>query len=171
MPFEPEEAAPVRLNMTPMIDVVFQLIVFFLCSMKFKSLDWKIETTLPDDRGPAWSVEPVREVPKLSVQLRSAPGGETVVKSAGVTLGRITDGKGVAALHSVRALTEAAIERSGGVAGAEQIGLLCELDAGPRVPTGDVLAVADVFRSADAPKITFFGTPEPRPDMAGPAPR
>jgi len=30
-------------NMTPMIDVVFQLIIVFLCSMKFRTLDQKIE--------------------------------------------------------------------------------------------------------------------------------
>ena len=34
-------------NMTPMIDVVFQLLVFFLVSMKFKTLDMKIEAFLP----------------------------------------------------------------------------------------------------------------------------
>ena len=34
-----DAAEPLRPNMTPMIDVVFQLIVFFLVSMRFRSLD------------------------------------------------------------------------------------------------------------------------------------
>ena len=39
------------LNMTPMIDIVFQLILFFLFNLRFKSLDYRIESTLPKDRG------------------------------------------------------------------------------------------------------------------------
>ena len=35
------------LNMTPMIDIVFQLILFFLFNLRFKSLDYRIESSLP----------------------------------------------------------------------------------------------------------------------------
>ncbi len=45
---EPEET---ELNMTPMIDIVFQLIIFFLLSLKFKTIDRRIESMLPKDRG------------------------------------------------------------------------------------------------------------------------
>ena len=43
-------------NMTPMIDVVFQLLIFFLVNMKFKTLDMKIEAFLPKDRGLAATI-------------------------------------------------------------------------------------------------------------------
>ncbi len=43
------EPAATELNMTPMIDVVFQLIVFFLLSLKFTTLDQRIENMLPQD--------------------------------------------------------------------------------------------------------------------------
>ena len=38
-------------DMTPMIDVVFQLIIFFVCTIKYKSLEGKLETQLPKDVG------------------------------------------------------------------------------------------------------------------------
>ncbi len=40
---------PSELNLTPMIDVVFQLIVFFLITLKFTTLDQRIESMLPKD--------------------------------------------------------------------------------------------------------------------------
>ncbi len=45
---EPEDT---EMNMTPMIDIVFQLIIFFLLSLKFKTIDRRIESMLPKDRG------------------------------------------------------------------------------------------------------------------------
>lgn len=34
-----------------MIDVTFQLIIFFICTIKFKTLEGKLETQLPKDVG------------------------------------------------------------------------------------------------------------------------
>ncbi len=39
-------------DMTPMIDVVFQLIIFFMTTIRFKELEGKFETQLPKDVGP-----------------------------------------------------------------------------------------------------------------------
>jgi len=39
-----ERTPNTQLNMTPMIDIVFQLILFFLFSIHFKSLDYRIES-------------------------------------------------------------------------------------------------------------------------------
>ena len=38
-------------DMNPMIDIVFQLLIFFLVTMKFKTLDMKIDAFLPTNRG------------------------------------------------------------------------------------------------------------------------
>ena len=40
-----------ELNMTPMIDIVFQLIVFFMLQLKFKEIDRQIDSTLPKTEG------------------------------------------------------------------------------------------------------------------------
>ena len=45
------ELANLDLQMAPMIDVVFQLIIFFMCSIHFKSLEGKLYSYLPRDKG------------------------------------------------------------------------------------------------------------------------
>jgi len=37
-------------KMTPLIDVVFQLIIFLMCTLHFRSLDAKLETYLPAEK-------------------------------------------------------------------------------------------------------------------------
>src|SRR5207247_7486143 len=65
MPIKIQATTDTGLNMTPMIDIVFQLILFFLFNLRFKSMEFRIESTLPD-RGlssePRWIPEdqPVR---------------------------------------------------------------------------------------------------------------
>ena len=41
----------VEMQMTPMIDVTFLLLIFFMCSIKFKLLDGKMAAYLPRDVG------------------------------------------------------------------------------------------------------------------------
>ncbi|MFH0945622.1 MAG: biopolymer transporter ExbD [Planctomycetota bacterium] len=41
----------IKIEMTPMIDVTFLLLIFFLCSIKFKILEGKLQTYLPKDVG------------------------------------------------------------------------------------------------------------------------
>ena len=51
-----------ELEMTPMIDVTFLLLVFFLCTLQFKTLDAKLAAYLPKDvgHGHSTALEPVR---------------------------------------------------------------------------------------------------------------
>ncbi len=49
----------VETDMTPMIDVVFQLIIFFLTTISFKALEGKLETQLPKDTGGRLATDPV----------------------------------------------------------------------------------------------------------------
>jgi biopolymer transport protein ExbD len=41
----------VKMELTPMIDVVFLLLIFFIVTIKFKVLEGKLETELPKDVG------------------------------------------------------------------------------------------------------------------------
>ena len=42
---------PVGINVTPLVDIIFCLCVFFMISFKFKQLEGKFETWLPKDKG------------------------------------------------------------------------------------------------------------------------
>ena len=78
-------------NMTPMIDVVFQLLVFFLVSMKFKTLDMKIEADLPKDVGPSPEIVPRNDPVKLVARLDRPSDGQARVKLDGRNLGSTDD--------------------------------------------------------------------------------
>lgn len=42
---------PLPLNVVPLIDVIFCLLLFFMCSFHFKTLEGKMEAWLPTDKG------------------------------------------------------------------------------------------------------------------------
>ena len=52
-----------KLDMTPMIDVTFLLLIFFMCTLKFKTLEGKLAAYLPKDVGVNQSeAEPIEKV-------------------------------------------------------------------------------------------------------------
>lgn len=54
-----------KLEMTPMIDVTFLLLIFFMCTIKFKTLEGKLAAYLPKDVG----VNSTEAEPKEKVDL------------------------------------------------------------------------------------------------------
>src|SRR5437867_8527473 len=46
------EDNPVGINVTALVDVIFCLCLFFMCSLHFKQLEGKVEAWLPKDKGP-----------------------------------------------------------------------------------------------------------------------
>jgi biopolymer transport protein ExbD len=42
---------PVAINLTAMVDIIFCLCVFFMCSLHFKQLEGKFDTWLPKGKG------------------------------------------------------------------------------------------------------------------------
>ena len=63
---EPEDT---EMNMTPMIDIVFQLIIFFMLTMKFKEIDRRIDSQLPKDRGMAATSDFPEEFEKIKIKV------------------------------------------------------------------------------------------------------
>jgi len=51
-----------RLSITPMVDVVFLLLIFFMVGMKFRELDRKLEATLPKQGHPEEPPDTIREL-------------------------------------------------------------------------------------------------------------
>ena len=45
------EQGNARVDLTPMIDVTFLLLIFFLCTLSFRVLEGKLESHLPKDTG------------------------------------------------------------------------------------------------------------------------
>ena len=53
---------PVAINVVPMVDVIFCLCVFFMCSFKFKQLEGKFDSWLPKGKGTSGSVAEIQEI-------------------------------------------------------------------------------------------------------------
>ncbi len=68
-----EEVEP---EMTPMIDVVFLLLIFFIVTLKFKTLEGRLDAALPKDRGTA--TQQTDEIEKVDIVIRVARKGELV---------------------------------------------------------------------------------------------
>lgn len=45
------EENPVGINVTALVDIIFCLCLFFMCSLKFRTQDGSIDSWLPRDRG------------------------------------------------------------------------------------------------------------------------
>jgi len=56
-----------ELTMTPMIDVTFLLLIFFMCTIRFKTLEGKLSANLPKDVGPRPTVHVAVE--KVDIKL------------------------------------------------------------------------------------------------------
>ena len=56
-------------GLTPMIDVTFLILIFFMCTLKFKTLENLIESALPLDKGLSPQASPL-PVDDLTLQLR-----------------------------------------------------------------------------------------------------
>jgi biopolymer transport protein ExbD len=76
-----EHRETVVLQMTPMIDIVFQLLVFFVFTFKIVLPEGDFNIRMPSSAASPTSAP--SETPLLHVQLRAAPNGEL----AGVQLG------------------------------------------------------------------------------------
>jgi len=61
-----------ELSMTPLIDCVFLLLLFFMVSMKFKEIDRRIEAQMP--KGPITTVRP--PINELFITIRNAGTAE-----------------------------------------------------------------------------------------------
>ena len=59
-----DEDNPVGLNVVAMVDIIFCLCIFFMCSFRFKQLEGKFESWLPKDKGNsgAMSDAPIQEI-------------------------------------------------------------------------------------------------------------
>lgn len=161
-------------DMTPMIDVVFLLIVFFIC-IDFKVLEAKLDAFLPTDKGS--SPDLVQPVEQLSVRVlvskqgtRLYPHGEAPI---GAATGRPTryqlEGHRVhfeVGAHTCQTLAEAKrqLDRLAGDpnsmipddAGGRKL-MACVVEGFPGTRYDDVARTADVCRAAGFADIQFGG--------------
>ena len=70
---KPRELAEAEMDMTPMIDVTFLLLIFFLC-LDFKTLESKLSANLPKTIGPSRDIAIPQD--KLDIRIEAVHWGQ-----------------------------------------------------------------------------------------------
>lgn len=73
------DAAP-KLGMTPMIDITFLILIFFMCTMKFRTLEGTLAAELPKDVGVNHGA--IDELEKLEIRIVVVAQGNKVRRRA-----------------------------------------------------------------------------------------
>jgi len=141
-----EATHEVKAEMTPMIDVTFLLLIFFLCSIKFKVLEGKLQTYLPKDRGVAPDVS--RMLSPLELTIDRSESGALLLALGGARVG------GLAALG---AALEDLRQRLPAPADQGPDSLRLKIDASDDALYEDVVAVVDRVLHARIPDVVFTG--------------
>ena len=153
-----------KLEMTPMIDVTFLLLIFFMCTLKFKTLEGKLSAYLPKDVGMSTSQAEPKEKVEIKLKVLKA-GGRLNPEGTGPwdpSSGErfVFDNTRVIQL-SVGPKKTTNIDEI-----ARQLKLLhsadpergCTIDAQKGVVYGDVVGVLDAALAADFTDITFVAS-------------
>jgi biopolymer transport protein ExbD len=133
---------PVAINVVPMVDVIFCLCVFFMCSMKFKQVEGKLDAWLPKDRGAISAGAPDEPAARIAVFY------DAEKRTSLVQFGhRVVRDEGELEKLLRESLADA---RARNRPGAPAI-----LDADGRVPWGDVVAVVNLCRRVGIADVRF----------------
>lgn len=134
--------------MTPMIDVVFQLLIFFLFTFKIRPIEGEIAVTLPPiEAGAARQEQEIAPTERVHVRLEAGVGGQLaniIVEEQAIG----TD------LEALRQLLVAAFP--GGPTEDSEV----EIDADDRLLYGHVVQVASVVLQAGIKKVIFTDRPQ-----------
>jgi biopolymer transport protein ExbD len=79
---DPDEN-PVAINVVPMVDVIFCLCVFFMCSFKFKQLEGKFDSWLPTNEGLGKGAVESGMLDEIRVALFWDPRSQSVLRQFG----------------------------------------------------------------------------------------
>jgi biopolymer transport protein ExbD len=153
-----------ELEITPMIDVTFLLLIFFMCSIKFKQLEGKLDSYLPRDAG--IDLSPMSPPPEpIRVRLRVA-GDRTVVALNGTTLTSLAiprfprTSQEEQELRAPLAMDDLRIRV--GSLHRQAPELTCVIDPDERVPNLHVIAALDACLAAGLQNINFTVPPGKR---------
>jgi biopolymer transport protein ExbD len=162
--FESEE---VELDLTPMIDIVFNLLIFFMCATKFRTPEGMIEAFLPKDKGQAAGT-PQIDLNEIRIKLLwyDASGRPTKAEDGGHVVLKVGDDvyNNAGDFESMRypetsevwaSLGAKLIEFKAGYKGSGKKGLPVIIDARKQIPTKFVISALNEVVRAGISDVTF----------------
>jgi biopolymer transport protein ExbD len=140
------QEANLELNMTPMIDVIFQLIIFFMCSIHFKSLEGKLYAYMPLDKGPRATKQIEPPIDEIRIRLSYAESSPLMAR---VRLGEID-------FHDWGALERHLQNLAPGLVTPDGLNVIpVKIDAEGNVPAQVVVSVLNLCKKAGVQKTEF----------------
>jgi biopolymer transport protein ExbD len=130
----------VSLNVTPLIDIIFCLCIFFICSFHFKELQGKIDSWLPTGEGVQQGPASNALEEEIRVFLRSRNGATELAFGARIA----------ATPAELEALVKAAWDERTRSKKPKVV-----IDAEPSVPWRDVVEVLDRARVDEIDRVEF----------------
>jgi len=152
-----------EMEMTPMIDVTFLLLIFFMCTLKFKTLEGKLAAYLPKDVGVnTTQAEPIE---KVEIMIRVLNPGNKIKPQDGSAYNESVGGRfvydstrqvqyavGTTKTQSLKTLGDKLTELH-----RRDPERPATIDARSGVIYADVVKVLDEAIAADFTDITFVG--------------
>ena len=134
----------ISLNVTPLIDVIFCLCLFFLCSFHFKQLQGSLDSWLPKGNGVQSGPATTATVEEVRVFLAREDSGPTRVSFGSRAVGVLGASResDAALLGSLEDLVLAQLKDSGGA--RRDVPVI--IDGAPEIPWKHVVSVLDRFK-------------------------
>jgi len=162
---EKKKFEEVKPDMTPMIDVTFLLLIFFIVTLKFKVLEGRLDAALPKDRGT--STSQAEEVEKIDVLLVVAEPGTLIddkkIKGLKTYQGRrirveIGTQKWYYDPYNVKDVYDPIPGLPQFLSTYDKVETPVSLDARKGINYGDVIVILDVVVRQKFEKVSFAGT-------------
>jgi biopolymer transport protein ExbD len=145
------EENPVAINVTPLVDIIFCLCVFFMISFKFKQLEGKFDSWLPKGKG-AQGMPLNSVIQEVRVALFWDEDNQKTVRKMGTRL--VPDDEELQTLLA---------DAYQGFVRLNQTDIPCTIDADLRVPWESVINVMNVSKKAGLSKVEFaYNAPPPK---------
>jgi len=148
-----ESDNPVEINVTAMVDVIFCLCIFFMCSFHFKQLEGKMEAWMPTGHGNQIASKPVDPIlEEIRVFMQWNPARSATVRKVGRT-----------EVSTDAELMDAIRARKGDYERAGKTLFPIKIDATEDVPWSDVVHVLDLCKADKLTSIEFVEPMQFRP--------
>jgi biopolymer transport protein ExbD len=137
---------PVEINVTAMVDVIFCLCIFFMCSFHFKQLEGKIDAWMPKEKGnQIGEVKDKVPLEEIRVFMRWDPSTGATIRKVGNRAPVANDSDLVATIRLMKADYDRAQKPDAPVL----------IDSTPDVPWHEVIHVLDLCKGEKLSKIEF----------------
>ena len=147
------EENPVAINVTPLVDIIFCLCVFFMISFKFKQLEGKFDSWLPKGKGSSGSITAEGILDEVRVALIWDQDSQRTVRQ--LRDRRVDDDAELSALIA---------EAHDDWVRMNKPDTPVTIDAEARVPWEEVVKVMNICKQLHIDKIEFaLGAPPPQP--------